>query len=211
ATVFDFDWAPDGERLVLTGPGPTPMRVLDLSSQAVSDMVALDDGRLQRFLAGAGVGRAVQFTGPAWSPSGRYVAAWVNAQRGVVPVIFTSEGQVVALGRRSLGNGYGLAWFPNRGALAYSQGWSLERETRWTLRVVDPVTATDHLIIREAPHTFVLDFLLSPTGGWLALLRSRSHGHPIVEFTDLRGPRTAPPIPLSSDSSFADWGTAVAR
>jgi hypothetical protein len=54
--VFDFDWAPDGKRLVVTGPGPLPMHVLDPATGRASSLVALEDPVLGRTLRRSGLG-----------------------------------------------------------------------------------------------------------------------------------------------------------
>ncbi len=207
--VFDFDWAPDGQSLVVTGPGPLPMQVLDPTTGHVSSLVTLENPALRRELMRASLGgKPVQFTSPAWSPSGMYIAAWVNAPLPV-PAIFTREGQLVALGRPGGGNGYKLSWWPGRDVLLYAPGFSVERRVRWTLRALDPSTGRDRVLLSEGRRPFTNDFALSPSGRWLALLRWRGYADSTIQFLDLVGNEPPQHISWPSEGSFADWGTTT--
>lgn len=203
--VFDFDWSPDGEILLVTGPGPLPMQVLNPTTGHVSSLVALDDSILRRRLMRAGLGRAVQFVGPSWSPSGAYVASWVNAPLPV-PAVFTSDGQLVALGHPARGNAYTFSWRPGADVLLYTTGFSLEMPKPWVLRELNPTDGADRVLVTRSNRPLTNDFSVSPSGRWLALLRWRSDTHQKIVFLDLAGQQQSRSVAFSSGEILA-WGT----
>jgi hypothetical protein len=182
--VYDFDWSPDGQSLLVTGPGPLSMMTLSPATGDVSSLVAMDDAALTEKLKGSGLGRAVQFLGPRWSPSGAYIAVWVNAPLPV-PAIFTRSGDVVAVGKPALGNAYELSWWPQRDKLLYTTGYSLEEPRPWVLRELDPSSKEDRPLVAEPSRPLTTDFIVSPSGRWLGILRWSSYSHQEVLFIDL--------------------------
>jgi hypothetical protein len=192
--------------LLVTGPGPLPMQVLNPATGHVSSLVTLDDPALRRRLKRAGLGRAVQFIGPSWSPSGAYVASWVNA-RLPVPAMFSSDGKLVALGHPARGNAYTLSWRPGADVLLYTTGFSLERPKPWMLRELDPVDGADRVLITRSHRPLTIDFSISPSGRWLALLRWRSDLYQKIVFLDLTEQQRSRSVAFSSGEILA-WGTA---
>ena len=206
--VFDFDWSPDGQTLVVTGPGPLPMQVLRPSTGRISVLVALDDRRLSKRLKEVGLDGASQLLGPLWSPSGKYLAAWVNAPLPI-PAIFTRSGHVVALGRPALGNAYTMAWRPGSNDLLYTTGYSLDKPRRWVLRELDAYTEEDRLVIFGPPRPLTTDFIASPSGHWLGMLRWRSDSLQelvFVDLTDIERRRRWSSVAISSSVvELSDW------
>lgn len=182
--VFDLDWSPDGQSLVVSGPGPLPMQIVTLATGRISFLVTLDAPDLKEKLNEAGLDKAVQFVGPAWSPSGRFIAAWVNAPLPV-PVIFDRNGQVVAAGHAALGNAYTLSWKPRSDTLLYTSGYSVDEPTRWVLRELHPFSEEDRPLLSEPGRPLTIDFAVSPSGRWLAMLRWASDSYQEVLFVDL--------------------------
>jgi Tol biopolymer transport system component len=207
-TVFDFDWSPDGQSLAVTGPGPQPLQLVDISTGRSSTLVSLDDPELRRALEG----RAVQFTSPAWSSSASYVAAWINATPGgSVPVVFGLDGHLVARGRAATHDPRKLVWMPDRDALLYTPGVTNERTAYLKLYELDPATSEERLFLRQNSPPQITDFALSPSGRWLAVFRWRSYAKQGVHFVDLAGDEKAENIRVSSEGSFADWGPGGTR
>jgi dipeptidyl aminopeptidase/acylaminoacyl peptidase len=203
--VFDFDWSPDGKSLLVTGPGPFPMQVLDPATGDVSTFVTLDDRTLRRHLTRAGLGKAVQFISPSWSPSGAYVASWVNA-RLLVPAIFGRDGKLVALGHPARGNAYKLSWRPGRDVLVYTTGFSLEWPKPWVLRELNLSDREDRVLITRPNRPLTTDFSLSPSGRWLAVLRWKSDSHQEIEFLSVTEHKRPRRLDFSSLQTLADWG-----
>jgi WD40 repeat protein len=195
--VFDLDWSPDGQWLLLTGPGPRPMQILEPRTGRIETLVDLDDPKLRAILPPR-FGDPVQFTSPRWSPSGRYVAASVNP--AAVPVIFTRQGHPIAAGRPS--SAYELSWAPRTDLLYYAPRYDALRPEPWTLRSLDPVTGIDEIVARVRPRPSVMSFALSPSGGWLAVANSSSR----IRFIDLSGVDPTRSIRWPSFLSLQDWG-----
>jgi Tol biopolymer transport system component len=203
--VFDFDWSPDGESLLVTGPGPLPMQVLNPTTGHVSSLVTLDDATLRQRLSRAGLGRAIQFFAPSWSPSGAYVAVWVNATLPV-PAIFAIDGKLVALGHPARGNAYELSWRPGAdAALVYTTGFSLDRPQPWILRELNPSDG-ERVLLTAPNRPLTSDFGLSPSGRWLAVLRWKSASHQEIVFVDLTEQQQSRRLAFSSLETLADWG-----
>jgi len=182
------------------------MQVLDVGTGQVSSLVALDDPNLRRRLMRAGLGKAVQFIGPSWSPSGAYVASWVNASLPV-PAVFTGDGQLVALGHPARGNAYTLSWRPGSDELLYTTGFSLEKPKPWVLRQLDPSNGSDRVLVTRSNRPLTTDFSVSPSGRWLALLRWRSDLYQKIVFLDLTEQQQSRSLAFSSGEILA-WGTA---
>jgi hypothetical protein len=209
--VFDFDWSPDGQTLVVTGPGPLPMQILRPSTGRVSVLVALDDPRVIQRLRKVGLGRPRQFLGPLWSPSGEYIAAWVNAPLPI-PAIFTRSGHVVALGRAALGDAYTMSWKPGSSDLLYTTGYSLDQPRRWLLRELSAYTEEDRPLVSGPTRPLTTDFIASPSGRWLGMLRWSSDSLQELVFVDLTREghrRRWSNVGISSSVvELDDWGDA---
>jgi dipeptidyl aminopeptidase/acylaminoacyl peptidase len=207
-TVFDFDWSPDGRSLAVTGPRPEPLQLVDVATGRRTTLMTLDDPGLRRVLAG----RVVQLNSPAWSPSGRYVAAWAEViPGGSVPVIFGRDGRIVA---RGLGVGLDprkLMWIPGRDLLLYTPGVTNEHVGFLKLFEVDPATSKDRLFLKQRVHPQITDVALSPTGRWLALLRWKSYANMVIEFVDVSSSEHVRGIRLLEETSLADWGPEARR
>ncbi len=207
-TVFDFDWSPDGGSLAVTGPRPQPLQLVDVATGRLSTLVSLHDPGLRRALPG----RAFQFVSPAWSPSGDYVAAWINAiPGGSVPVIFGRDGHIVARGRAAVHDPRKLMWMADRDVLLYTPGVSNEHAAYLKLYELDPATGEERVLLRQRSPPQITDVALSPSGRWLAVFRWKSYAKGDVAFVDLTGNGEARNISLSSETSFADWGLGAPR
>jgi WD40 repeat protein len=170
-SVYTFDWSADSERLLVGGTGGEPMRVVDVTTGEASGVVSAQDPdvlAVMRKEAGVEVS-AVQFIGPAWSPSGRYIGTRAMAGQ-TVPMIFRSDGALVAWGR-SNPEFRPLGWSPTRDVLAYSVGVNGESSPKPAVHLLDAVSGEDQLLLptagESAPMVFDLDW--SPGGRWLAL------------------------------------------
>jgi hypothetical protein len=204
-TVFDFDWSPDGALLAVTGPGPQPLQLVNVPSGRVSTFASLGSPELERAVGG----RAVQFTSPAWSPSGRYLAVWANAiPTGSVPVVFGRDGRVVARGRSAMWDPRKLMWLPVRDRLLYTPGVSNERPAYLSIFELDPATGQERIVLRAKSLPQIIDVAVSPTGRWASLLRWHAYGRLRVEFVDLTGQDEAGAIRLPFETFFAGWGPA---
>lgn len=133
------------------------------------------------------MGESWQLVGSEWSPSGRYLAALANLRDSMfsyVPVVFTPDGEFVALGRPSTEFPEPMAWSPDD-VLAYAQGEAPYRITE--VFVLNPaVGAEQHLVTAGgADYPIILDMAWSPGGRWLALVMFESLGEGRVR-TSLR-------------------------
>ena len=173
APVYAFDWAPDGERLVVAGPPSEPLTIVNVSTGATLDVTPQEgDTAINDAIREAGWGTSFQLVSPAWSPSGTYLAALANLQDSefaYVPVVFTPEGRFVAFGRPSGEYPEPMDWSPTRDVLAYTRGEAPYRITE--AYFLDPATdEEDVLVPGEGSDPFVLlDMVWSPSGRWLAI------------------------------------------
>ena len=179
-TVFSFDWAPDGGRLVVAGPGAQPVRTLDVPTGAIDDVVPQQgDTPINHAIRDGGMGTSGQLVGPEWSPSGMYIAALANLEESkfaYVPVVFTLDGEFVAFGRPGGEFPEPFEWSPGADTLAYTRGEAPYRITEAYL--LDPVTGEDRVLVAdEGPEPFVITRLAwSPGEGWIAAQGWRDQG-----------------------------------
>ncbi|MBA3552549.1 MAG: hypothetical protein H0W27_06735 [Actinobacteria bacterium] len=171
--AYFFDWAPDGATLVVDTA--EDIRLIDIANGDLSLLVPPDGGKSGGpALAKAGLGRPGQFTLTKWSSSGRYLATLVFLDGGtesafVVPMVFTSTGDFVALGQPSTEFAEWFEWSPVEDVLAYTQGRAPYLIT--DVYLLDPRTGAESLLVssdgRDYPTIRGLEW--SPSGRWLAL------------------------------------------
>lgn len=170
-SVYTFEWSADGQQLLVGGTGGEPMRVVDVTTGKVSVVVsAQDPDVLDIMLREAGVdASAVQFTGPTWSPSGRYIGTRAMAGQ-TVPMIFSSDGALVATGR-SNPEFRPFGWSPTMDVFAYAVGVNGGSTPEPAVYLLDAVTGEDELLLPTDGEsaTMVFDLDWSPGGRWLAL------------------------------------------
>jgi len=193
--VDGFDWSPDGETLVVDVVGPSPLWLLDPSTGRPSVLVRPRGGWIER----AGLSEPVTFTSPGWSPSGRYVAAWVNN----TPVVFHADGRLATVGRRSREFSEALGWSPTEDLFAYTRG---DPPDFTEIRLLDPETGEDRRLIVAQGFPYIIGMAWSPSGRWLAILRWRSSFREVIDVIDIEG--VGPPITTHRDDSpvLVDWG-----
>ena len=172
--VDGFDWAPDGQTLVVDVVGPTPLWLLDPTTGQSSVLVPPRGGWLKR----AGLNGPAIFTSPQWSASGRYVAAWVNDR----PVVFHADGRLATVGRRSLEFTETLGWSPAEDLFAYVRG---DPPTFTEVRLLDPDTGEDRRLISTQGYPYITGLVWSPSGRWLAILRWRSSFKERIDVIDV--------------------------
>jgi Tol biopolymer transport system component len=171
--VYTFDWSPDGSSLVVAGPPVQPVRIVDVATGGVSDVVAQEgDTPINDAIREAGMGESFQLVGPRWSPSGTYLAALANlrdSEFSYVPVVFTPDGRFVAFGRASGEFPEPFEWSPVADVLAYTRGEAPYRITEAYL--LDPASGEDAVLVSDhGAGSFVLtDMAWAPSGHWLAV------------------------------------------
>ncbi len=171
--AYFFDWAPDGARLVVDTA--EDVRLLDIASGEFSLLVPPDGGQSGgTALETAGLGRPDQFTLTKWSSSGRYLATLVFLTGGsesafVVPMVLTSSGDFVAMGRPSGEFAEWFEWSPAEDVLAYTQGKAPYQITE--VNLLDPQSGAESLLASSAGRNYpiVRGLEWSPSGRWLAI------------------------------------------
>lgn len=193
--VDGFDWSPNGQTLVVDVVGPRPLWLLDPTSGLRSVLVPPHGRWIER----AGLNEPVTFTSPRWSPSGRYVSAWVNN----TPVVFHADGRLAAVGRHSQEFTEALGWSPAEDLFAYVRG---DPPHDTAIRVLKPGTGEDRRLISTRGYPYITGLVWSPSGRWLALLRWRSSFKQRVDVIDVTGNQP----PMTSDRAdspvLLDWG-----
>jgi hypothetical protein len=179
--VYSFDWAPDGGRLVVAGPPEQPVRIVDVATGEVSEVVPQEgDTPINDAIRDAGMGTSFQLVDPTWSPSGTYLAALANLQDSefaYVPVVFTPDGQFVAFGQASGDYPEPFEWSPVADVLAYTRREEANRVTEAYL--LDPVSGDDRVLVsgEGAQSFFVLtDMAWASSGRWLAIAGWKDSG-----------------------------------
>ncbi len=175
--VYEFDWSPDGTRLVYEGGLPGALTLLDPGTGQQSTLVRWDDPRVLAALADAGLVSVtgVQFQGPLWSPSGRYVAALAmvgtdEGHAGNVVSIFDPSGNIVARGVPFGEFSDARGWSPSGDLFAYASGEPPYRIV--DLHVLDVSTGEDRVVAStdNVGRGTIRSLAWSPSGRWLAVV-----------------------------------------
>jgi dipeptidyl aminopeptidase/acylaminoacyl peptidase len=140
----------------------------------------------------------VTFTSPRWSPSGRYLAAWVNN----TAVVFHAGGRLATAGRNSREFSEALGWSPTEDLFAYTRG---DPPYFTEIRLLDPGTGRDRRLVSADGYPYIIGLAWSPSGRWLAVLRWRSSFKEVLDVIDVEDEE--PPIMTSRDDSpvLVDW------
>lgn len=192
--VDGFDWAPDGQTLVVDVVGPSPLWLLDVSTGRTSVLVPPHGNWIER----AGLSEPVIFTSPAWSPSGRYVSAWVNN----TSVVFRADGRLATVGRTSRESTEALGWSPAEDLFAYARG---DPPYFTEIRLLDPETGEDRRLVSARGYPYITDLVWSPSGRWLATLRWRS-SFTRIEVIDVAGGQPPSTTKRNDSPVLIDWG-----
>lgn len=217
--VYTFDWAPSGGRLVVAGPPVQPVRILDVATGEVTEVVPQEgDTVINDAIRAAGMGTSFQLVGPTWSPSGAYLAALANlkdSEFSYVPVVFTPDGQFVAFGRASGEYPEPFEWSPVADVLAYTRGEAPYRITEAYL--LDPASGEERALVsgQGTERYFVLnDMAWAPSGRWLAIAGWEYRGEGRLLQTSFRVLDVADPSSFQqllvdtgeADNFIGDWG-----
>lgn len=214
--VYEFDWSPDGTRLVYEGGLPGALTVLDAGTDQHSTLVRWDDPRVLAALADAGLASVtgVQFQGPLWSPSGRYVAALAMAgtdegHAGNVVLILDLGGNVVARGVSFGEFSDARGWSPSDDLFAYASGEPPYRIV--DLHVLDVSTGEDRVVAStdNVGRGTIRSLAWSPSGRWLAVVSIVGSGGyygsqiRVLDLTDVEPPRI---FESASILDLVGWG-----
>jgi hypothetical protein len=171
--VYSFDWAPNGEQIVVAGPPADPLTIVNVTTGALDDITPQEgDTAINDAIRQAGFGTSFQLVSPTWSPSGSYLAALANlrdSKFAYVPVVFTADGPFVAFGRPSGEYPEPMEWSPTRDVLVYTRGGPPYRITEAYL--LDPAAGEEEVLVAgNGSDPIVLhDMVWSPSGRWLAI------------------------------------------
>lgn len=102
-------------------------------------------------------------------------------------------------------------WFPGRDLLVYSPGVTNEHAASLSLYGIDPTSREERLFFRQKVRPQITDFALSPSGGWLALLKWRSDQDVVIEILDVSSGEEINEIPLHAADSLVEWGEAPSQ
>jgi Tol biopolymer transport system component len=175
--VYEFDWSPDGTRLVFEQGLPGSLTILDVGTEQTSVLVRWDDPAILSAVSEAGLGEAerIQFQGPRWSSSGRFVAALAmvgteDGHSGNVVVVFDLQGNVVAHGVPFGEFSSAREWSPVADVFAYASGEPPYQIV--DLRALDVSTGQDHILASTADVSLqtIRSLTWSPSGRWLAMV-----------------------------------------
>jgi len=147
----------------------------------------------------AGLSKPVTFTSPGWSPSGRYVAAWVNN----TPVVFRADGRLTTVGRRSPEFSEALGWSPAEDLFAFARG---DPPYFTEIRLLDPETGEDRRLVSARGYPYITGLVWSPSGRWLAILRWGSSFNQRIEVIDVAGDQPTTATKRSDSPVLIDWG-----
>lgn len=202
--VYAADWSADGQRILLGEPGGEPMKVLDVASGTVSDVVSARDPAVLRLFEEAGLTgvKAVQFIEPSWSPSGNFIGT-IAMSGETIPLIFASDGTLVAAGRPNA-EFRRFAWSPTQDVLAYAVGVLGESTPPPGAFLLDAVTGQDRPVPWPPGQAMpeVLTVVWSPDRKWLALGKQSA-----IRIVDPAG--VVPPQelrPFVTPGALIDWG-----
>jgi WD40 repeat protein len=174
--VYEFDWSPDSTRLVFDQGLPGSLTILDVATGQTSVLVRWDDPAVLDEVADAGLGEpaGIQFQGPRWSPSGRYIAALAmvradEGHTGNIVMVFDLDGNVVARGTPFDEFSDARAWSPVADMFAYASGEPPYRIVE--LRVLDVATGEDRALAStdDVGRETIRSLGWSPSGHWLAI------------------------------------------
>jgi hypothetical protein len=207
--TYSFDWSADGDRLVVGGPGSQPIWTLDPRTRRAR--VLLPPGgtpSVQDALARRGLGRATQFVGPVWSPSGRYLAANAQLSGGTalyVAVVVDTDGRFVALGKPSGEFSEAFDWSPAEDLLAYARGEPPYRITE--ARVLNAASGTERRLLETGGEKYplIIGLAWSPDGQQVAVLRVKYHADYRLEIIAVTGEEAIRRILVADEVRLVDW------
>jgi len=212
--VYEFDWSPDSSRLVLDPGPPDPLTILDVATYQTTVVARWDDRAVVDAVADAGLGQpvAIQFEGPRWSPSGKYIAAlaMVRTEQGYsgnVVLAFDLNGAVVARGVPFGEYSDARGWSPAADAFAYASGEPPYRIV--DARVLDAETHEDRSLISADGDRTIQSLAWSPSGRWVAVvLVGPDQGWFVSEIRIVDTTGVDPPMTFRSKGlpQLVDWG-----
>jgi Tol biopolymer transport system component len=213
--VYEFDWSPDSRRLVLDQPPPGSLTVLDVETEQTSVVASWDDPEVLDAVGAAGLGEpvAIQFQGPLWSPSGRYLAAlaMVRTQQGHsgnVVLVFDLSGDAIARGVPFGEFSEARGWSPAADVFAYASGEPPYRIV--DARLLDAGSREDRLLISADGDRTIQSLAWSPSGRWIAvvLVAPDGQGWFVSEIQILDTTGVDPPRTFRSQGlpQLVDWG-----
>jgi Tol biopolymer transport system component len=190
--VYELDWAPDGEQILLAGPPKQPVRLVPVHGGPVKNLVRQrGDTRINRALGRAGIGDAFQLVGPEWSASGRYLAALANlkdaSRFAYVSVVFGPRGTPHAIGRPSREFPAPFGWSPSSDRLAYTRGEPPYRIEE--LYILNARSGEEVLLFDTRGKAIINDLVWSPSGRWLALALWKGERSQQLLILDVEGPQ----------------------
>jgi WD40 repeat protein len=182
-------WSPDSAHVLISGNSNEPLDILDVASGNLHEvMPPQGTPSVVEGLRRAGLGSPTDFSDASWSASGSYLAAAASTSDGPVPVIFSPDGQFVAVGQPLFAQH--LTWSPTSDILAYTTGvLTLEPQYPWGVHLLDPANGNDTLLVSTAADEDPLIYRLvwSPDGRWLALDGSTADQTDRVRIVDTSG------------------------
>lgn len=193
--VDGFDWAPDGETLVVDVVGPSPLWLLDPSTGRRSVLVQPRGGWTER----ADLSQPVIFTSPRWSPSGRFVSTWA----GEAPVVFHADGRLAAVGRSGASYVEAVGWSPAEDLFAYARGHPPEFTE---IRLLDPKTVRDRRLFSAQGYPYITGLAWSPSGRWLATLRWGGDFKQVIDVIDAADGELLVSTRRDDSPVLIDWG-----